>query len=110
MLHLPEVPDELGDTARVQVSCLRVSVGSSSQQAFHQRDIQPVFLGQGGPDQRPQLLGVSRHHQLPHLPVQDPGQGDAGLGLGGLAGLVDEDVPEVVLRREMLGVRWRPGT
>ena len=67
-----------------------------------------MLLSQGGPDQGAQLLGVSRHHQLSSLAVQDPGQSDAGLGLGGLAGLVDEDVSEVTLRREELSVMLRP--
>ena len=55
----------------------------------------------------PPPAGVSGHHQLPLLAVQDPGQSDAGLRLGGLGSLVDEDVSEVALRREKLSVRER---
>ena len=63
-----------------------------------------MLLGQAGPHDGAQLVRVPGHHQLAQLRLEDPGDGDGGLWLGGLASLVDEDVSEVSLRREMLTI------
>ena len=60
-----------------------------------------MLLGQGGPHDGAQLVRAPSHHQPAQLGLQDPGHGDDGLRLGGLPGLVDEDMREVGGREDV---------
>ena len=64
-----------------------------------------MFQGQGGPQDRSQLLGVTSQYHLTSsrvVGVQEVGQGYDGLWLHGMTRLINEDMGEVVIG-EVLG-------